>query len=312
MSGRTSRPRPKSREHVPVLLEEVREALALRRGDIVADVTLGLAGHAVPLLKAVGKRGRLVGLDLDPENLTQAQLELAATGLRFDLQHANFAGLPRALATLGIDGVDALVADLGVSSTQIDQAARGFSYLRPARLDMRMDPTRGRTAGALLDEITEANLATALRELGDEPDAAAIARIIAMARLSRPVDTTSRLVSLVCQAKGIPVPSRGWGRLHPAALTFQAVRMLVNREMENLAALLAFLPSCLRPGGRVAVISFHSGEDRLVKTSFKEGRSQGLYSKIAEDPVLPGDAEQEANPRSWSARMRWAVRSGVR
>ncbi|MEK7467276.1 MAG: 16S rRNA (cytosine(1402)-N(4))-methyltransferase RsmH [Planctomycetota bacterium] len=294
--------------HVPVLLEEVREALKVKRGDVVADVTVGVGGHAVPLLKAAGKNGRLIGLDLDPENLAEAQSELAKTKLRFDLIHANFAGLATALASLSLTGVDALVADLGVSSTQIDRAKRGFSFIRPAKLDMRMDPTRGKTAADVLAEIPEARLAQALRELGDEPDAVAIARTIATARVQRPVDTTARLVSLVCQAKGIVVPKRGWGRLHPAALAFQAVRMIVNRELENLQALLAFLPSCLRPGGRAAIISFHSGEDRLVKTSFKEGHARGLYSEISADAVRPSEEEEGANRRSWSARMRWAVR----
>jgi 16S rRNA (cytosine1402-N4)-methyltransferase len=295
--------------HVPVLLEEVREALAVKRGAVVADVTVGIAGHAVPLLKAAGKKGRLVGLDLDPDNLVSAQSELAKTGLRFDLIHANFAGLATALASLGLTGVDALVADLGVSSTQIDRAKRGFSFIRPAKLDMRMDPTRGKTAADVIAEISESRLAEALRDLGDEPDAASIARTIVTARVHRPVDTTSRLVSLVCQGKGIEVPKRGWGRLHPAALAFQAIRMLVNRELENLQALLAFLPSCLRPGGRAAIISFHSGEDRLVKTSFKEGLAQGLYKEIAHEPVRPSEEEEGTNRRSWSARLRWAIRA---
>lgn len=295
--------------HVPVMLEEVKDALAVKRGDVVADVTLGLAGHAVPLLKSAGKKGRLVGIDLDAENLALAQAELAKTKLRFDLVHTNFAGLAAALGSLGLTAVDALVADLGVASTQIGRAGRGFSFLRPARLDMRMDQTRGRTAADILAEIPEGRLASALRELGDEPDADAIARTIATARVQRPIDTTSRLVSLVCQAKGIQVPKRGWGRLHPAALTFQTVRMLANREMENLQALLSFLPSCLNPGGRVAIISFHSGEDRLVKTSFKEGLARGLYAKVSPEAVRPSEAEQLENPRCWSARMRWAIRS---
>lgn len=291
------------------MLDTVREVLAVRRGDVVADVTLGLAGHAVPLLKSAGRKGRLLGLDLDADNLSRAQSALAKTKLRFDLVHSNFAGLAGALGSLGLKGVDALVADLGVASTQIDNAGRGFSFLRPARLDMRMDASRGKTAADVLASIPEARLAEALRRLGDEPDAEAIARAIATARVQRPVDTTARLVSLVCQAKGIEVPRRGWGRLHPAALTFQAVRMLVNREMENLEALLSFLPSCLNPGGRAAIIAFHSGEDRLVKTSFKEGLARGLYSKIAPEAIRPAEGEQLENPRSWSARLRWAVRA---
>ncbi|MCC6739193.1 MAG: 16S rRNA (cytosine(1402)-N(4))-methyltransferase RsmH [Planctomycetia bacterium] len=305
----TSRAPAKRPAHVPVMLETVREVLAVRRGDVVADVTLGLAGHAVPLLKSAGRRGRLLGLDLDADNLSRAQAALAKTKLRFDLVHSNFAGLAGALGSLGLSGVDALVADLGVASTQIDNAERGFSFLRPAKLDMRMDASRGKTAAEVLASIPEAKLAEALRRLGDEPDAEAIARTIAAARVQRPIDTTARLVSLVCQAKGIEVPRRGWGRLHPAALTFQAVRMLVNRELENLEALLSFLPSCLNPGGRAAVISFHSGEDRLVKTSFKEGAARGLYSKISPEALRPTEGEQLENPRSWSARLRWAIRA---
>lgn len=305
----TSRAPAKRPAHVPVMLDTVREVLAVRRGDVVADVTIGLAGHAVPLLRSAGRKGRLLGIDLDADNLARAQSALAKTKLRFDLVHANFAGLAGALGSLGLASVDALVADLGVASTQIDSAERGFSFLRPARLDMRMDPSRGRMAADVLSAIPESKLAEALRHLGDEPDAEAIARTIAAARVQRPVDTTARLVSLVCQAKGIDVPRRGWGRLHPAALTFQTVRMLVNRELENLAALLSFLPSCLSPGGRAAIISFHSGEDRLVKTSFKEGLARGLYAKVSPEALRPSEGEQLENPRSWSARLRWAVRA---
>jgi len=295
--------------HIPVLLDEVLAALAVQKGETVADVTLGCGGHALPLLRAAGRKGRLVGLDLDPENLVQTQPLLAKTRMRFDLVHANFAGLPAVLASLGLTGVDALVADLGIASTQIARPERGFSFLRPARLDMRMDPTRGRTGAQVLSSIPEETLAAALRELGDEEDAASIARVIVTARIVRPVDTTTRLVSLVCMGKGMPVPKRGWGRLHPAAKTFQTLRILVNREIENLKALLASLPSCLNPGGRAAFISFHSGEDRLVKTSFKEGLTLGLYAKISEEFTGPGDAEQEANPRCWSAKLRWALRT---
>lgn len=297
--------------HTPVLLSEVLDALRVRRGAVVVDATVGCGGHAVPLLKAAGKKGRLVGLDLDPDNLALAQEALAKTRLRFDLVHSNFAALRSVLASLGLPGADAVLADLGVSSTQIDRAGRGFSFLRPARLDMRMDPTRGRPAWEFLAEVTEDRLAETLRDCADEPDAAAIAAAVAASRVDRPVDTTTRLVTLVCQAKRIPVPKRGWGRLHPAARTFQAIRMAVNREIDNLKALLAQIPSCLNPGGRAAVVSFHSGEDRLVKTSFKEGLERGLYAEVAKDPVSPSEKEEQANPRSWSAKLRWAVRAAA-
>ncbi|MBI2923482.1 MAG: 16S rRNA (cytosine(1402)-N(4))-methyltransferase RsmH [Planctomycetes bacterium] len=294
--------------HKPVLLAEVLEVLAVRKGEVVADVTVGLGGHAVPLLRAAGRKGRLIGLDMDAENLEAARPALAATRMKFDLVHANFAGLPAALGQLGVAGVDALVADLGVASPHLDRPERGFSFLRPAPLDMRMDRSRGRTAAELLADIPEPALAQALRELGDEPDAEGIACAVVAARGQRPVDTTRRLVELVCLAKRIQVPNKGWGRLHPAARTFQAIRMLVNRELENLKALLTFLPGCLNPGGRAAIISFHSGEDRLVKTSFKEGRGKGLYAEYSEDFIRSGEEEEARNPRSWSAKLRWARR----
>jgi 16S rRNA (cytosine1402-N4)-methyltransferase len=301
-------PRRADRPHVPVLLEEVRAALEVRRGDTVADVTVGLAGHALPLLRSAGKRGRLVGLDLDPLNLEQARAALAPAALRFDLFATNFAALPRVLGGLGLAGVDALVADLGVASTQIDDAKRGFSFLRDGPLDMRMDPSRGRDAADLLADIPADRLAAALREFADEEHAHEIAQAVAEERRHTPIRSTRHFASVICRGKGIELPKHGWGRLHPAALAFQAVRMLVNRELDNLRALLRVLPSCLNPGGRAAIISFHSGEDRLVKHAFREGQASGLWEVVSDEPVRASEQEAESNPRSWSARLRVARR----
>jgi 16S rRNA (cytosine1402-N4)-methyltransferase len=299
-------------QHRPVLLEAVLDVLAPAPGAIVVDCTVGWAGHAVELLQRAGPSGKLVGLDLDPENLPLARQRLEATGLPFALHHANFAGLQAVLAAEGIDAVDGLVADLGMSSMQVDDACRGFSYARDGPLDMRMDRTRGRTAADVLATISETGLAAALRDLGDEPDAEAVARRIVAARQQKPIVRTTDLTTVLLE-EGKPWrlhPGPGRWETHPAARTFQALRILVNREQGNLAQLLRVLPSVLRPGGVAAIISFHSGEDRLVKAAFRDGLHAGTYSEIADEPLRPDVAERQANPRSRSAKLRWARKAG--
>lgn len=287
-------------KHRPVLLKEVVAALKPRKGQTAVDCTVGLGGHAAEL----AKRGvKVIGLDFDPANLDRAREVL---GKKAVLRQSNFAALPVVLAELGVPAVDMVLADLGVSSPHLDDPARGFSYRRDGPLDMRMDPARGQTAAGLLDRMSEEELATALRELGDEEDAEAVARLIVQ---RRPIRTTRELSDVVCEARGF-TPERGAGaKLHPAARTFQALRMLVNRERPNLERLLAVLPQVLEPGGRAAILSFHSGEDRLVKKAFKEGFGSGVYDAIADDPIFATPQEQEENPRSRSARLRWARRA---
>jgi 16S rRNA (cytosine1402-N4)-methyltransferase len=287
-------------KHVPVLLAELLAALKPRKGHVVVDCTVGLGGHSAELLK----RGvRVIGLDLDPANLEEAQDRFEIQGGDFSLHHANFAGLPTVLGELGIEGVDGILADLGVSSPHIDDARRGFSYRRPGPLDMRMDPTRGKTAAELLERMTEEELAGSILELGDEEDAAKIAALIVR---RRPIRTTQQLMELVCEARDFTVQRAAGAKLHPAARTFQALRMLVNRELPNLERLLAVIPQCLKPGGAAAIISFHSGEDRRVKQAFREGLRAGIYAKISEDAVTATEDEELANPRSRSAKLRWA------
>lgn len=277
------------------------------------DCTVGRAGHAAAILERLGPPeggGRLIGIDLDGANLAAARARLARVGGRFDLFHTNFAGLPGVLAEAGVvDGrVDAVLADVGVSSTQIDDPERGFSYRRPGPLDMRMDPTRGQPASALVNRMSEDELAAAIFELGDETDAPAIARLIIERRAAGPITTTQELMAIVCEARDFTIKRAAGAKLHPAARTFQALRILVNRELANLDRLLAVLPDVLRPGGVAAIISFHSGEDRRVKGAFRDGVRAGVYSAESREPVVANEAEQRANPRSRSAKLRWARR----
>jgi 16S rRNA (cytosine1402-N4)-methyltransferase len=300
--------------HRPVLLDEVVAALDPRPGDVIADCTLGRAGHAAELLRRAAPDGMLVGLDLDADNLPAARERLAETGLLFALHHANFAGLQAALGAEGLTQVDGLVADLGVSSMQIDEPDRGFSFLRDGPLDMRMDRSRGRTAADLLAELPADELAKAFRELGDEPEADRIAAAVVATRERLPIRRTVELTRLVQESApvtvetgpGLPTPRQQ--RLRPAARVFQALRILVNRELASLQHMLRTLPAVLKPGGRAAVISFHSGEDRLVKQAFRDGLRAGVYARIADDPVRATFAERTDNPRSRSAKLRWAVK----
>lgn len=297
-------------EHRAVMLNEVLRVLDVKPGAVVVDGTVGWAGHAVELLRRAGADGRLIGLDLDGENLPRARERLMATGLPFSLHHSNFAALPSILATEGVAEVQAVVADLGMSSMQVDDAERGFSYVREGPLDMRMDRSRGRSAAQLLATISERELARALRELGDEPEAERVAAALVAARQQTPLERTSDVTRVLVKAneRWQLHPAKGRWNLHPAARTFQVLRILVNRELANLEQLLRVLPMVLAPGGTAAIISFHSGEDRLVKASFRDGLRAGVYDAVAEEAVRASPAERFDNPRSRSAKLRWARR----
>jgi 16S rRNA (cytosine1402-N4)-methyltransferase len=305
-------------QHRAVLLAEVLAALDPQPGQNVVDCTVGWGGHAVELLRRIGPRGRLIGIDFDADNLPRARERLEAVGFPFSLHQGNFAGLPALLASEGVAAADAVLADLGVSSMQLDDSERGFSYSRDGPLDMRMDRSRGQTAAQLLATLTHAQLAEALAAYGDEPEADRVASAILAARQRQPLERTRQLAQVIAEAAGWGEkgerwrlhPSRGRWNLHPAARTFQALRILVNRELQNLQALLRALPSCLAPGGRAALISFHSGEDRLVKAALRDGVRAGVYAQAADEPVRPGPDERLANPRSRSAKLRWALRFG--
>ncbi|MBN9523695.1 16S rRNA (cytosine(1402)-N(4))-methyltransferase RsmH [bacterium] len=302
-------------EHRPVLLAEVLDALKPQPGQTVVDCTLGFAGHSVELLKAVAPDGLLVATDLDPANLDPARAKLDAVGGLYTLHHTNFAGLQYALAAEGAAQVHGLLADLGMSSMQVDDRGRGFSFMRPGPLDMRMDPTRGRTAADLLAALPEDELASVFRDLGDEPRADLIAAALVQRRATQPVTTTKELREFVEAAAPVTIdrtpgaPTERRQKLAPVTRVFQALRIRVNRELDNLKQLLRVLPDILSPGGTAAVISFHSGEDRLVKAAFRDGLRAGVYAAVSDDPIRPTFEERKANPRSRSAKLRWARRA---
>ena len=292
------------------------DALQLRPGMTVVDCTLGLGGHAAAMLTAISPDGRLIGIDFDPANMAIARAKLDAgnagrgdRGATFDLFHNNFAALPTVLREAGVEKVDAVLADVGVASTQIDDPSRGFSYKKPGPLDMRMDPTRGSPASTIVNRLSEKELAQALLDYGDETDAPQIAKLIVERRKQKPIDTTTDLMAIVCEARDFTLERAAGAKLHPAARTFQALRILVNREMANLVRLLAVLPDVLMPAGVAAIISFHSGEDRRVKQAFRDGVRAGIYAEISPDPIVADEDEQTRNPRSRSAKLRWARRA---
>lgn len=299
--------------HVPVLLTQVLEVLAPKPGQTVVDCTLGLGGHSAAILERLKPNGRLIGIDLDQENIADARVQLQRVRGRegtvnFDLVHDNFANLPAVLERLGVEGrrVDGVLADIGVSSTQIDNPMRGFSYRKPGPLDMRMDPNRGEPASELVNRMTEEELVEALLTYGDETDAPNIVRLLVKRREKAPITTTEELMAIVCKARDFTIERAAGAKLHPAARTFQALRILVNKELDNLDHLLAALPKVLKPGGVGAIITFHSGEDRRVKHSFRDLSRAGVYAENGGDPIIADEAEIRKNARSRSAKLRWA------
>jgi len=276
---------------------------------IFCDATVGLAGHTRALLERGGDLGpaRVIGLDRDPHALTAAGANLAAFGDRVTLVHARFSRIASVLAERGAPSVDAVLADLGASSPQLDRADRGFSFRRSGPLDMRMDPTIGETAAELLGRLDEDELARLLRDYGEERFAGRIARAIVEARQRGQLDSTAALAAVVARA----VPGRERAR-NPATRTFQALRIAVNEELDELDAFLDAAVACLRPGGRLAVISFHSLEDRIVKRRFRalaEPVQSGPRLRIlTKRVVVAGEAERARNPRSRSAKLRVAER----
>lgn len=314
------RPRRRSTpkgEHRPVMLAEVLEILRPKAGEQHLDCTLGFAGHSTEILRFLAPNGKLVAFDLDSGNLASAREKLDPLGTPYSLHHGNFAGISYVIAQESLEGFDGVLADLGMSSMQVDDTERGFSFMRDGPLDMRMDQSRGKTAADLLATLSLEELTKSFTELGDEPQSEKIARAIVSSRATNPVLRTRQLMELIQEAAPVRInphpvkgePSPRQQRIRPVARVFQALRIMVNRELANLQELLRAVPYCLKPEGRVAIISFHSGEDRMVKASFKEGLRTGLYSRISEDAVRPTFEERMNNPRSRSAKLRWAVRA---
>ena len=300
--------------HRPIMVAEILEALAPRPGELAVDCTLGYGGHAQEILRRLQPGGTLIGLDIDPIELPKTEARLRALGFgpqQFIVRRRNFAGLPQMLADYFASpvaagkigpGADIILADLGVSSMQIDDPARGFSVKFEGPLDMRMNPQRGQPASALLAKMKPDDLAELLVANADEPYATTLAAALA----GRHFATTTALA----RAIGAALPRQSKEEEFDLAFrrVFQALRIAVNDELSALDTFLRHLPACLNPGGRVAILTFHSGEDRRVKKAFAAGRREGLYAEIAEEVIRPSPGEIHSNPRSAPAKLRWARR----
>ncbi len=299
--------------HRPILVDEILEVLALKPGEVVVDCTLGFGGHAREMLARITPGGRLLGFDVDPIEQPRTVERLRAAGFGegvFVPVRSNFAGLAAGLGAHGLVGADAILADLGVSSMQIDDPSRGFTFKADGPLDLRLNPTRGRSAAQWLAEVTETELAEALAENADEPAAPLLAKEIVRARSGSPFQGTRQFSGFLHEVLRNHRLTRdkeeGDARIRRV---FQALRIAVNDEFGALEAMLRQLPLCLNPGGRVAILTFHSGEDRRVKKAFQEGERAGLYDAVSDTVIRPGPEELRSNPRSSSAKLRWAMRA---
>ena len=289
------------------MVAEVVEQLAPGRGGTFVDCTVGHGGHARAILEAGASR--VIALDRDPSALRHAAGALTPYGSRAELVHSDYRRLIEILDARGVGAVDGILADLGVSSMQLDEAGRGFSFRRDEPLDMRMDPTSGPTAADAIRDADERTLADVIYEFGEERHARRIARAIVEMRGKTAVDTTGRLADVVRRA----IPKRGYSRIDPATRTFQAIRIWVNRELEGLDVFLTQAAARLRPGGRMAIIAFHSLEDRIVKHTLRSLQTAGDIGLIVRTkrPVVPSEAEVQGNPRARSAKLRAAERTAA-
>jgi 16S rRNA (cytosine1402-N4)-methyltransferase len=290
-------------QHVPVLLDEALEYLKVRPGGVYVDATLGLAGHSSEIAKRLGAKGRLICFDRDPEAMEAAKAKLNEVRAELGSEMPEVVFEPRAFseASSRIEpaSLDGLLADFGVSSLQLDEAHRGFSFRSDGPLDMRMDTRSGETAGQVVNQEDENELADLIYEFGEERRSRRIARAIVRAR---PITTTAELAQIVSAA----APSMKGDKIHPATRTFQALRIRVNNELGEIQSLLKSAGSLLKPGGRLVLISFHSLEDRLVKDAFREAGRMKVFEVLTKKPVVAGEQEQLRNPRSRSAKLRAA------
>lgn len=290
--------------HLPIMVREILGILDPKPGETAVDCTLGHGGHAREILARLRPGGRLIGLDVDPLEQPRTEERLRALGFgpqEFLVRRSNFAGLPKVLADAGLAAVDCILADLGVSSMQIDTPARGFSVKTPGPLDMRMNPNKGLSASALLARLQPEAVADLLRENADEPRAALLAPQLA----GKSFALTTDLAAAIRNA----LPNLPDGECDKTVRrVFQALRIAVNEEFVALDTLLRHLPECLNPGGRAAILTFHSGEDRRVKKAFQSAHREDRLSRIADEIIRPTPEECRANPRATSAKLRWAVK----
>lgn len=284
--------------HTSVLPAEVMAYLAIEPGMTVVDGTLGGGGHTRLLVEAVGPTGRVIALDRDPAAIERGASELAGKPIRF--AQANFCDLPEVLDAVGLERVDRVLLDIGLSSDQLADHARGFSFDSDGPLDLRFDPTEGEPAWRMINRLRPETLADIIYEFGEERFSRRIARRIADVRGQTPIQSSRDLARIVMSAVPRQKPP---ARIHPATRTFQALRIAVNQELKSLRIALERIPACLSPGGRLAVISFHSLEDRLVKEAF---RNRQVWENLTKSPIEAGDDETLRNPRSRSAKLRAA------
>ena len=293
-------------QHVPVLLDQLTEFLNVRPGGVYIDATLGFAGHSSEIVRRLGPTGKLIAFDRDPAamewataRLEQVRQEIGSAMPQIELHSTEFSGATDLVAANSVDGV---LADFGVSSMQLDEAHRGFSFQAEGPLDMRMNPRIGITAEQVVNQSGEKELADLIYEFGEERRSRRIARAIVRAR---PITTTAQLARVV-SAAAPAMKEKGRHSLHPATRTFQALRIRVNQELEEIKALLVSAPKLLKPGGRLVVISFHSLEDRLVKDAMRDGAKSGIWKALTKKPITADEEEQRRNPRSRSAKLRAA------
>jgi 16S rRNA (cytosine1402-N4)-methyltransferase len=295
----------KHERHVPVLWKEAIDFLRVRPGGTVVDCTLGLAGHAEAIVRQLGPKGNFIGFDRDPEAMELARTRLAGVCTDLGSEAPQVTLVDEAFSSIAEHvkpaSVDGLLADFGVSSLQFDEAHRGFSFQADGPLDMRMDTRRGQTAEQVVNEANERELADLIYEYGEERRSRRIARAIVR---GRPVTSTTQLARLVTQA----APAMKQERIHPATRTFQALRIYVNRELDEIKALFEAAPKLLKPSARLAVISFHSLEDRIAKDSLREGAQKGIWEILTRKPTTASEDEIERNPRARSAKLRAAER----
>lgn len=298
--------------HISICVQEILTFLQIQPGMKGLDATLGYGGHSRKMLEALQGRGHLYALDVDPIEIVKTTKRLREAGFSeeiFTPISENFANVDRVAEQYG--SFDFLLADLGVSSMQIDNPERGFSYKQEGPLDLRLNPQNGEPASERLQKMNREEIEGMLIDNSDEPYAAEIARAIAgRNRKGQKIDTTTKLAELIGETLAfLPEKERKEAVKKSCARVFQALRIDVNSEFEVLEAFLTKLPSCMAPGGRIAILTFHSGEDRLVKRAFKEGKKAGIYSEVAEDVIRPSSEECVKNPRAKSTKMRWAVRA---
>jgi len=295
-------------EHIPVLAETLAEQINLPRDGVMVDATVGHGGHSYLFGKNLGPEGVIFGLDVDKESIQRAQFNLKDLTCKVILIHANFSEITEQVHSQGIEKVDFILADLGLCSAQLADVNMGLSFQTDSPLDMRFDKRLKTTAADIINNTEENALADLIYEFGEDRASRRIARFIVQHRKDEPITTTGKLAEIICKALRRSGKKK-WTRIHPATRTFQALRIAVNKELENLEKLLSSAPQLLKKKGKIAVISFHSLEDRLVKNSFKKNKKDNIYSDITKKPIVPSEQEIAKNPRARSAKLRIAQKA---